>query len=293
MDDDVLQDFKRLNKNEKNNGVFIINEGNFMYSNSSLSYYNPETKEITNNIFYNTNALPLGDVAQSMSIKDSLAYIVINNSGKIYIINTNTFKYTGKITGLISPRHIFFINNSNKAYISDLYSKKISIYNYLTKSITGHINIDNGNNEFEQHNSEMFVQINNKVYVNSWSYDNTILVIDCITDKIIDSIKVGKQPNSMIIDKNNNLWVLSDGGFDGSSYGQENAKLCKINTTTDSISAIYKFNNINVSPSHLCTNNKKDSLFFIYNSWSGNLNNKGIYAMSIYDNEIPQTHLYL
>ena len=286
MDDDALQDFNRLKTNETEKGVFIINEGNFMYGNSSLSYYNPETKEVLNNVFYNTNALPLGDVAQSMSIKDSLAYIVINNSGKIYIINKNTFKYKDKITGLVSPRYIFF-TNTTKAYISDLYSKKISVYDAGGNSIIGEINIDNGNSEFTQHTSEMFVKTGDKVYVNSWSYDNTILVINSQTDKILDSIKVGKQPNSMVLDKENNLWVLCDGGFSGSTYGQEKARLCKINTQNDSIEKQYIFDDINVSPSHLKINSGKDSLFFIYNSWSGNLSNKGIYKMSVYSNNLP------
>jgi len=287
MHDDVLQDFERLNTIEKEKGVFITNEGNFMYGNASLSYYNPKTKKIINDVFYNTNALPLGDVAQSMTIHDSLGYVVVNNSGKIYIININTFKYVGKITGLVSPRYIYFVN-AQKAYISDLYSKTISVYDPTIQQVTHTININNGNGNFSQHNSEMFVQTGNKVYVNSWSYDNKILVINTISDEITDSISVGKQPNSIIIDKNNVLWVLSDGGFNGSSYGQEKASLTKINTQNNSIIETFIFDDINVSPSHLCINSTNDTIYFIYNSWSGTTANKGIYRMNINDSQLPQ-----
>lgn len=289
MDDDALRDFTRLHQNNKE-GVFIINEGNFNNSNASLSFYQRDKKTVENNVFYNTNALPLGDIAQSMNIQDSLAYIVINNSGKIYIFNKNTFQYSGKITDLSSPRYIHFVNKS-KAYVSDLYNKAITIIDPLSQTIIGYIPLDNHQEDFYQHSTEQMLQLDNKVYVNCWSYDDKILVINSLTDKLEDSISVGKQPNSMIIDQNYRLWVLSDGGFKGSSFGQEKASLSCINLRNLKIEKQFIFDDIDASPSHLQTNITKDSLFFIYGNWSGNLANSGIWAMSIYDQTLPQKAL--
>ena len=38
-------------------GLFICNEGNFQYGNATLSYYDPETKTVQNEVFYRANAM--------------------------------------------------------------------------------------------------------------------------------------------------------------------------------------------------------------------------------------------
>ena len=286
MDDDAIRDFDRLHTHQTS-GVFVVNEGNFMYSNASLSFYNPDSNTVLNNVFYNTNALPLGDVAQSMRIHDSLAYVVVNNSGKIYILNKKTFKYVGKITGLTSPRYIHFINDA-KAYVSDLYAKKITVIDPSTQAIVGSIDLDNHNSNFEQHSSEQMLSYAHKVYVACWSYDDKILVINSDNDQIIDSIKVGKQPNSMVLDKNHHLWVLSDGGFSGSAFGQEKASLSEIDLSNNSVIKTLIFDDIDVSPSHLQINARGDSLFYIYGSW-GSISDAGVQVMNIANNVLPKS----
>lgn len=279
--------FNKLHENKKGHDVFIINQGNFGYGNSSLSYYDPVSKMVINNVFYRTNSLPLGDVANSMAIHDSLGYVVVNNSGKIYIINTNTFKYVGKITGFVSPRNICFISNT-KAYVTDMYSKSIEIVNPQSMQITDSININNHNSHFAQHTSEQIVLYNNLAFVNSWSYDNKVLVINTNEDKVIDSVTVTKQPNTMALDRNNNLWVLSDGGYTNSPYGQMNAALTEIDTKTLKIVRTFTFPNMAASPTGLCINPAKDTLYYMKPSTYGaTVNLPGIYAMSINAQNLP------
>jgi len=236
-------------------GVFIINEGNFMYGNASLSFYDPAKREIQNDIFYNTNGLPLGDVAQSMEIHNNLGYIVINNSGKIYVIDTSDGKYVGKIIGLSSPRYIHFANNE-KAYITDLYAGQITIVNPTTYQITGAISTPN------HASTEQMVQWNDFLFVSCWSYDNSILVIDTRTDAVVNEIKTGKQPGGLVLDKYNKIWTLCDGGWAKSGTTDRIPMLQRIDAATQTIEKSFSLT-ADAKPSRLAINGTGDSLLFI------------------------------
>ena len=119
-------------------GLFITNEGNFQYGNATLSYYDPETKTVENEVFYRANAMKLGDVAQSMTIRNDVGWVVVNNSHVIFAIDINTFKEVGRITGLTSPRYIHFISDE-KAYVTQIWDYRIFIVNPKTYQITGYI----------------------------------------------------------------------------------------------------------------------------------------------------------
>jgi len=244
-----------------NRGVYIVNQGNFMYGNSSLSFYDPQAKKVFNQVFQARNGAPLGDVAQSMTIWNNLGFIVVNNSGKIYIVDARTAEFKGSISGLSSPRYIHIIN-SEKAYVTDLYARKVTIVNPQTFQIIGNIPVNNSASAFNQHPIEQMIQYQNLIFTNCWSYDNKILVIDSNTDQLVDSIEVFKQPNSMVLDKENKLWVLTDGGFEGSQYGYEKPALLKIDAETREIERSFRFE-LGTHPLNLSINPTKDTIFYI------------------------------
>lgn len=262
----------------KGSGIFISCEGNFMYGNASLSFYDKEKKQVYNSVFPFRNGVPLGDIAQSLASDGEHLFIVLNNSGKIIVTDLLTMEQTGNIDGLISPRYILFVNNE-KAYISDLYAKGITMFKPVTLKKTGFISLPAGKKNSLGHSTEFFVQVNNLVFVSCWSYDNQIMVIDPLYDAVIDSITVPYQPKKMVLDCNNKIWVINDGDYGQGSDDAGKPSLVRIDPVSRKIDTkiIWKYKNGYLMD--IRTNPAKDTLYIV----AGNL-----YKMAVSVTSLPE-----
>ncbi len=232
------------------NGAYIINEGNFRMGNGSLSYYSYDSSKIHNDIFRKMTGRPLGDVPNSMQIYGDKAYIVVNNSGTIEVVEKNTMKSVSTISDLNSPRNISIVN-SNKAYVTSMYSDSVTILNLIDYTISGYINI--------KKSSESVVIAGNKAFVASWIGGNKVMVINTDYDSVTDSITVAKEPESMELDKNNTLWVLCNGGWNRKNF----AELIGIDIQTLVINKKLVFPDLTDSPSCLKTDGDGDTLYYL------------------------------
>ncbi len=267
-----------------NNGVFVLNEGNFGSGNGSLSFLNLDSLKMSDDIFYTKNQRPLGDVPLSLMLRDSTIWIVVNNSGRIEVAHRQDLASVAVISGMTSPRSILPLLDG-RAYVSDLASSAIHIIDMNNYAITGSISVNQP--------TEALLPVEGKVFAACWSNygfedhtNNKVLVIDPLTNLVVDSVMTGKEPQSMVVDKNEKLWVLCSGGW----MGDEFPTLYRINPRSLETEQIYTFDDVDSSPSSLCANGYADSLYFI---------NGGIYAMSISDANLPgqpliepDTHLF-
>ncbi len=242
--------------------VLIGCEGNFGWGNASLSLYQPQSKTVSNQLFQNVNGFGLGDVLHSISEVNGDLYLVVNNSGKIEIIDTSNYESIGTINGFTSPRYLV-AKNDNKGYCSDLYSGSIQIVDFSIKNIIGNITTNRWTEDLLIYEDYLYATTPDT---------NWVFKINTLTDVIEDTIIVGKSPNGIVLDKNNKIWILSSGGFN-----EAIPNLIKYNPNSDQIENTFLFDNINQSPSNLVINKNKDELFFL---------NNGLQSFAIEDNSI-------
>ena len=256
------------------NGLFIVNEGNFQYGNATLSYYDPGNGNVQNEVFLRANGMKLGDVAQSMTVWKGVGWIVVNNSHVIFAIDIETGREKGRIENLTSPRNIHFVSD-DKAYVTQLWDNRIVIVNPRTYSATGYIEVPGMT--METGSTEQMVAYGRYVYCKCWSYQNSIIRIDTLTDRVDAVLTVGLQPNSLVIDRNNNLWTITDGGYEGSPFGYETPALYCIDAESFSIVRVFDFASGD-TPSEIQINGDGSRLYWI---------NRDVWCMDVDAKNLP------
>ncbi len=191
------------------NGVFVLNEGGYTYSNASVSFIS-NSGEIHNDIFQGVNGRNLGDVAQSIAFDDDLAFIVVNNSNTVEVVNRYTFESIATIAGeLHNPRYMEI--NNGKGYISnwgdgnDAEDDFIAVVNLSNYTIELKIPISEGPERLEEEDGKLYI-----AHQGGWGYGNSISIMDLNTNSISGSISVSDVPTGMV-EENGFLFVLCSG----------------------------------------------------------------------------------
>jgi hypothetical protein len=187
-------------------GALITNEGAFGNNNGSVSYFNTDSSTVKNHVFESVNGRPLGDVVQSVGIAGEKAFIVVNNSQKVEVVDLISFNSIGVINGLEYPR-FFLAVNDQKGYLTDgNFAGRVYVIDLATLKITDTIPCGSG--------PEKMILFDKTVLVansGGWGNDSTITVIDIAKDEVTATWTVGQNPSDIVLDKDNQLWVLCKG----------------------------------------------------------------------------------
>ncbi len=190
-------------------GLYIINEGLFNWGNAEISFYNPSTNEVTDNLFQAANGYSLGDIAQSMYVKDSTGFIVVNNSAKIEVVKLPAFGHIRTITIAGSFPRYFLPLNDSVAYVSELYAKKIWVINYLSGNAVTSILTTGWTEKMVLLNGTVFVQ--QRTVSTDASTESRLMKINPATNSIVDSKQFLKRDiNGMAEDVSGNIWIAMD-----------------------------------------------------------------------------------
>ncbi|MBN8578033.1 MAG: SMP-30/gluconolactonase/LRE family protein [Cytophagales bacterium] len=249
---------------EFSTGVLIVNEGAFGRSDGSITHYNPDSKMVTQDIYGKKNdGLALGDVVQSLTIEGDFAYAVVNNDNKVVVANAHNFQMQHVIGSVSLPRYFTTLNG--KGYLTEWVNftdpGRVAVINLATHTVENTIATDYG--------SENIIAANGKLFVSN-NFTNTISVVTLPASTA--TIEVANAPGDLVLDAEGKLWVLC-----GGNYGEENASLHRINTTTNMVEKILE---LNMGANRLAINKAKSQLYLT----SG----IQVYKISVTDTSVPE-----
>jgi YVTN family beta-propeller protein len=261
-----------------NNGMIILNQGNFGRGNASVSFLSNDMV-LENDIFEGVNpGRILGDTGQDIGFEDEKAYIILNVSNKIEIVNRYTFAHIGTISGLENPRYITFRNN--KAYVTNWGDGEVATDDYVavidlaTNTVTARIPVAEG--------PERIIEENGKLYVahkGGYGYGNSITVINANTNSVVTTIAVGDVPNSLE-EENGKLYVLSE-GLPSWASTETAGRISVINLSNNTVTSTVNFTG-NAHPSNLVIEDNK--IYFTEGS--------DVYSMALNATAIPAEPIF-
>jgi len=248
--------------------MLVLNEGNFMWGNASVSLVDLKKDSVLQeDIYQNKNQEALGDVLQSTTVIGDKIYLVINNSGKIVVLDKKTLVKKQEKTGLGSPRYLVDGQNGY-LYVSDIYANHIKVLNQSDLSVHATIPCAGW--------TEHMLYDNNRLYVCNKS-SKQLYIVNTTSNTIMDTMDIGYGANSLLIDATHQLWIASDGK---ASDGID-AKLIKCSISLSGLSILHSWNLSTNALSSLCNNVAKDKLYY--------KQGESIYVMDISASSLPSS----
>jgi hypothetical protein len=239
------------------NSVFIINEGLYPTGSGTISAFNSETGEVIPDLFESANGRPLGNIAQSLTVHNNKAFIVVNNANKIEVVNLDDFKSVATIEDITYPRY-FLAFNDNKGFVScwDSTVKVIDLHDY---TVISSMQTGTGPDEMLLAGDRLFV-------INSGGFgvDSTVSVFQTSNEEPLGKITVGHRPSGIRKDVNGKIWVLCSGkGWNGfPAPGDTPARLVCIDPDNLEIIKDISFPDPEIHPDNLVINKNGSILYY-------------------------------
>ncbi len=192
-------------------GVVIVNEGLFQTGKGTISFLDPEKDTVYQEVYETANSgLILGNIAQSYHTSGSSGYVVVNNSGKVVVVNGLDFTYRTEWTGLRQPRYLTFTHG--KAWITcwgDGVQGEVVAVDTANAATRLEFAGLAGPEDVILEGSKLWVALSG-----GYGNDKRIIVIDPALNTVSDTLEVGDVPRQFVRDGQGNLYVLCSGYFD-------------------------------------------------------------------------------
>ena len=169
-------------------GAYILCEGNYGWGQGSVEYLdtaNPAAQTI--DAYLAANGFPAGNVVQSFTVSGDSAYLVVNNSNKVELLDRRTLKRLRANTQLVSPRYALPVGSD--LWVTDLFAGRITILDRATLAFKRTIKAPGWTEQLLFLQGKVYVANRRQTSQAAGGRNEQILVCDPVSYSIVDSIK--------------------------------------------------------------------------------------------------------
>ena len=216
--------------------ALILNEGDPLLNNATLSYIDLATGSLTNDWFLANNNRPLGSLGGDIIVYGSKIYVTVSQSGTLEVIDSLTGVSHQYSLGNSYPNRM--TANNGKLYITCHYPRSV-----ISIDTTAPGNVE-ASCLLGDYNPEGIAILNGKLFVastwvsdsyNNVSYDNTIYVVDINSFTVDTTLTVATNPQKVIPVDNNRVIVNCWGAWDMNNGSTTGVGTAIIDATTLSV----------------------------------------------------------
>lgn len=275
-------------------GAYVINSGNFLDNNGSISYIARNSTTASTDIFNAVNTRPLVGGVQDYTEINGKGVILVDNSAagldKVEIVESGTFKSLATLAApdVENPRYVVMAG-PNKAYVScwgatgtsPFYVNPgyILVVDLASRTVTKKISVAKG--------AERMVVQGNQVFVGNVGGERILTVINTDTDEVqAPGIDIGANSNPVALDSGNKLWI----------YTSATKEMVQINPVSKVIEKRLVVGSSNKSPGSIAISSDKTQFFFVnffYDAADGYKAKGETYQFSITDSNISATKPFI
>lgn len=253
---------------------YIVNYGNYTGDKSTITSFDKETGEVSNDFYKSVNGVAMVSNVQHACSFNGKIYFMGNSSDQVFWVDGESFVQSDNAitVDIIKPR--FGIGNGNYLYVScwggDIWADETTSYiakiNLTTNKVDKKIALAGG--------PEGLAIANNKLYA-ALNYKDSVAVLD-LNSEAISYIETPAVTSYFVKDNSDNLYVSLVSTY--SDYSEKTG-IGFINTATNKLEATYELANVSTSYVNiLAPDNDFSKLFVMTSAYDANWNISGAVA---------------
>lgn len=268
---------------------------------SSVAEYDINNQSVENNLYRKANINPMGAQLNDMMVdaEAGIVSFVLPGSDKVVFSNLDDYSLIGATPNLLRVNNIARAT-WNRYYVSSAELEGVYIINPNTRNVVEEF-VFYGTNptEISVWEDLAFIAITGDLVV----MDSTVAIMRTGVDTLVTKLNVGRSPNSMVIDANNQMYILCAGNFNSANpslsgigslwkYNLDTMKMAIDSSWAITPDTVLYFTDNQLKPRSLTYDPNGNLLYYLGGSPTGNIYSMFASSKRVSENPIATGNFY-